>query len=347
MNNITGKPHQSFSAQIYRLLLYCYPASFRRAYMPEMMQAFRDCQREALQQRGRRGLLHLWQAMLRDLVLTVSVEYGRVCLTWLKHLFAIEERQLQFVMTITFAQKTDIGRRRPTNEDTMISVLPHDPQQLQEKGALFVVADGLGGHTGGEQASQIAVDTVKEVYYQDDADDRAVALQRAIQEANARIHQQNLARSPQPSPQGIMGTTCVAAVLLDESVYIANVGDSRAYIMRGDEMKQITLDHSVVANELREGLITKEQVQDHPQRHMIFRCLGEEAMVEVDIFAEQTQAGDKLLLCTDGLCGLVDDDELRMIVQRYDIHESVQRLIDRANELGGSDNITAVVAQVA
>lgn len=346
MNNIAGKSHQSCSAQVYRLLLYCYPASFRRAYMPEMMQVFRDCQRDALRERGRRGLLRLWLALLRDLAITVSVEYGRVCLTLLKRLFAIEGRQIHFVMTITFAQQTDIGQHRSTNEDTMISVLPDDPQQLQEKGALFVVADGLGGHTGGEQASRIAVDTVKEAYYQDDADDRAAALQRAVQEANARIYQQNAARSPQPSSEGFMGTTCVAAVLLGDRMYVANVGDSRAYIVRDDEIKQITLDHSVVAKELREGLITKEQAKDHPQRHVIYRCLGEGATVEVDIFTEQTQVGDKLLLCTDGLYGLVDD-ELRTIVQRYDIQESVQRLIDRANELGGSDNITAVVAQVA
>jgi protein phosphatase len=314
--------------------------------MPEMLQTFRDCYRESTRQQSRLGLLRLWYLVLRDLATSLVVEYGRVFRNWLKYLLALEERQIQIAMNITFAQQTDIGRQRSLNEDSMMSFLPDDARQLQEKGALFVVADGLGGHSDGEQASQMAVNTVKEAYYQDDAEDRAEALRRAVLEANERIHQQNLARSPQPSPEWIMGTTCVAAILLEDTVHVANVGDSRAYIVRGDEMKQITRDHSIVADELRAGLITKEQVKDYPKRNVIYRCLGGDT-VEVDIFTENVQQGDKLLLCTDGLCVLVDDDELHTIVQHYDIQESVQRLIDRANELGGPDNITAVVAQVA
>lgn len=341
MSDLT--PDQSFSAQLYRLLLFCYPASFRRAYMTEMMQAFRDCYREFMHHQSRWSLLRFWQLMLGDLAISLVVEYKRVVITWLKH--PLEERQIQMAMNITFAQRTDIGLKRDLNEDSMMSFLPDDARQLQEKGALFVVADGLGGHSDGELASQLAVNTVKEVYYQDDAGDRAEALRRAVLAANERIQQQNLAKSSQPS-EWTMGTTCVAVVLLEDTAYVANVGDSRAYIARGDEMRQITRDHSVVADELRAGIITKEQVKDHPQRNVIYRCLGEET-VEVDIFTEGVQEGDKLLLCTDGLCVLVDDDELRSIVQRYDIQESVQRLIDRANELGGPDNITAVVAQVA
>jgi serine/threonine protein phosphatase PrpC len=346
MSDLASNKRQNLSVQLYSLLLYCYPVSFRRAYMPEMVQAFRDCYRETLRQQSRWGLLRFWQLILRDLATTVVVEHGRVFIAWMRKLLALEERQSQIAMNITFAQQTDVGRERSTNEDSMISVLPDDLQRFRDKGALFVVADGLGGHSGGELASELAVQTVKEVYYQDDAEDRAEALRRAVLEANARIHQQNLAKSPQPSAEWIMGTTCVAAALLDDMVYVANVGDSRAYIVRGDEMKQITRDHSVVADELRAGLITKEQVKDHPRRNVIYRCLGEET-VEVDIFTEKVQEGDKLLLCTDGLCALVDDDELRATVQRYSLQESVQRLIDRANELGGSDNITAVVAQVA
>lgn len=346
MSDPTSNKRQSLSVQLYSLLLYCYPASFRRAYMQEMVQAFYDCYRETLRQQSRWSLLRFWQLILRDLSTTIVVEHGRVFITWMKKLLAFEERQSQIAMNITFAQQTDVGRERSTNEDNMISVLPDNPQLLLDKGALFVVADGLGGHSGGERASELAVQTVKEVYYQDDAEDRAEALRRAVLEANVRIYNLNLAKSPRPSPDKIMGTTCVAAVLLEDNVYIVNVGDSRAYLVRGDEMKQITLDHSVVADELRAGLITKEQAKDHPQRHVIYRCLGEET-VEVDIFTEKVQEGDKLLLCTDGLCALVDDDELRATVQRYSLQESVQHLIERANELGGPDNITAVVAQIA
>nr|BBH95092.1 hypothetical protein KTA_32910 [Thermogemmatispora argillosa] len=224
----------------------------------------------------------------------------------------------------------------------MAYVIPKDPQVMATKGSLFIVADGMGGHAAGEVASEIAVDTVSTAYYQDDSDDVPVALIRAIKRANAAIHQraaENMLRSG-------MGTTCVAAVLRGNMAYIANVGDSRAYLIRGKTVKQISQDHSWVAEQVRAGLLTEDQARTHAQRNVITRSLGTQPDVEIDIFTEPLQEGDSLVLCTDGLSGLITEDELQEIVNRFVPQESVYHLVERANENGGPDNITAIVIRV-
>ncbi len=240
------------------------------------------------------------------------------------------------------AQLTDVGRKRPHNEDNMAYVIPKDPQVMARKGALFIVADGMGGHAAGEVASEIAVDTVSNVYYQDDSEDICVALLRAIKRANALIYQraaENMLRSG-------MGTTCVAAVLRGKIAYIANVGDSRAYLIRAGQAIQISQDHSWVAEQVRAGLLTEDQARSHAQRNVITRCLGTQPDVEIDVFPVELQEGDSLVLCTDGLSGLISDEELRTIVDQHQPQESVYLLVERANENGGSDNITAIVVRV-
>ncbi len=208
---------------------------------------------------------------------------------------------------------------------------------VAKRGALFVVSDGLGGHNNGEVASRLAVNTISEIYYQNEQNSIQDSLRLAIQQANTAIHK---------AGNG-MGTTCVVAVLQGDTVYVANVGDSRAYLVRDGQFRQLSQDHSVVADELRAGLITKEQARHHPQLNVITRCLGTEDTVEVDTFAEPVQEGDLLLLCTDGLTNLVDDEELVKIVHDFQPAESVYQLINRANEEGGPDNITAIVVQVS
>lgn len=337
---------KGISYRLYRLLLRCYPARFRRVYAQEMARTFRDSYRDAVQQHGRGGVLRLWGVVLYDLGVSLFIEY-RSAFKELLH--PDEERYGKHSMSMTnivFAQRTDIGLQRELNEDSVISMLPEDQQVMESKGVLFVVADGLGGHTRGEVASQLAVDTIREVYYSQQGSDPAASLRLAIEQANARIYNESLAMSPQPKPDQMMGSTCVAAVILKDSVYVANVGDSRAYIVRHGRAHQISLDHSLVAQQVREGLITKEQAKDHPDRNKIYRCLGSET-VEVDTFSEKVQPGDLLLLCTDGLTELVPEEEVIGIVKQYEPQESVQRLIERANELGGKDNITAVVARLA
>jgi serine/threonine protein phosphatase PrpC len=245
-------------------------------------------------------------------------------------------------LRLDVAQLTDVGRKREHNEDNMAYVIPKDPQVMTNKGALFIVADGMGGHAAGEVASEIAVDTVSNVYYQDDSDDVAVSLLHAIRRANASIHQraaENMLRSG-------MGTTCVAAVLRGNMAYIANVGDSRAYFLRGSQVKQISQDHSWVAEQVRAGLLTEDQARTHAQRNVITRCLGTQAEVDIDVFHEELKEGDSLVLCSDGLSGLVSDEELHRIVDQFVPQESVYHLVERANENGGPDNITAIVVRV-
>jgi len=349
MSSSSMKRDKGFSYRLYRLLLYGYPAQFRHKYAREMARTFRDSYRDALRQDGRSGVLRLWSIVLYDLSVSLFIEHLSTFKEWLKQLLAIEERHGKTYMSITnivFAQRTDTGLKRQSNEDSVISILPEDQQVMASKGVLFVVADGMGGHARGEVASQLAVNTMRDVYYQREGDDPATLLRLAMEQANARIYEKNMAESQQLEEGKTMGTTCVAAVVQGDTLYVANVGDSRAYIVRNGQAQQISLDHSLVARQLREGLITKEQAIDHPDRNKIYRCLGVHDVVEVDTFSEKVRAGDLLLLCTDGLSELVTEEEMVGIVQQYEPQESVQRLIERANELGGKDNITAVVVRV-
>ena len=211
-----------------------------------------------------------------------------------------------------------------------------------KKGALFIVADGMGGHAAGEVASEMAVSTVSTLYYQDDSSDVAASLLRSIKHTNAVIYQ----RAREQVEHNGMGTTCVAAVLLDGKAYIANVGDSRAYLVRRGWVRQISQDHSWVAEQIRTGAITEAEARIHQLRNMITRSLGSLPEVEVDIFSEQVQEGDTLVLCSDGLSGMISDSEIAQIVERYSPRESVHHLIERANAQGGIDNITVLVAHV-
>jgi serine/threonine protein phosphatase PrpC len=245
-------------------------------------------------------------------------------------------------LRLDVAQLTDVGRKRPHNEDNMAYVIPKDEQVMARKGALFIVADGMGGHAAGEVASEIAVDTVTMTYYQDDSEDITLSLMNAIKRANTIIHQraaENMLRSG-------MGTTCVSAVLRGNIAYVANVGDSRAYVIRQGQVRQVSQDHSWVEEQVRAGLLTRDQARSHAQRNVITRCLGTQVDVEVDVFTEELEEGDCLILCTDGLSGSVYEDDLCSIVEQYVPQESVYHLVERANENGGPDNITAIVVRV-
>lgn len=248
-----------------------------------------------------------------------------------------------YTLSLSVAQRTDVGRKRLHNEDSVAHIVPKDPVIMAKKGALFIVADGMGGHAAGEVASEIAVNTVCNSYYQDTDEDVSGSLARAIKSANLVIYQ----RASESAAQQGMGTTCVAAVLRDTTVYIANVGDSRAYLIRNNQIKQISRDHSWVAEQVRTGALTSDQARSHTMRNMITRSLGFVSDVEVDIFAEPVVEGDTLLLCTDGLSGMVDDHEMQQIIEQYVPQECVYRLIDRANEQGGVDNITVLVVRIS
>jgi serine/threonine protein phosphatase PrpC len=336
----------STSEHLYRIFLFVYPAEFRRACRQEMVQTFRDCCREAQQRAGAWGLMRFWGFILYDLLITAFVEHARASITLFKRLLNLDKEyhMLDHLLSLDVALHTDIGLKRANNEDSMTSVVPRDSQVMATKGALFVVADGMGGHEKGEVASALVVNTVSETYYRDDEEDIAAALVQAVKRANDRVYQEAAEKG---DTEGKMGSTCIAAVLQGESAYVANVGDSRAYIVRQGQAKQISRDHSWVAEQILAGALTPEEARTHEKRNVITRCVGVHDDVEVDTFTEQVRDGDVLVLCTDGLSALVDEDEMCAIVEQYGPQESVSQLIARANERGGPDNITAVVARVS
>jgi serine/threonine protein phosphatase PrpC len=245
-------------------------------------------------------------------------------------------------LRLDVAQLTDVGRKRPHNEDNMAYVIPKDEQAMTRKGALFIVADGMGGHAAGEVASEIAVDTVTKAYYEDENEDIPLSLINAIKRANTIIHE----RASENTMRSGMGTTCVAAVLCGNVAFIANVGDSRAYIVHQTQVRQISQDHSWVEEQVRAGLLTHDQARSHAQRNVITRCLGTQIDVEVDVFPVPLSEGDTLVLCTDGLSGSIGEEDLTSIINQFVPQESVYHLVERANENGGPDNITAIVVRV-
>lgn len=336
-------PHrrERLSERVYRLLLLAHPRAFRDAYAMEMLQTFRDCYRDAREQDGVLGVPRLWAGLLSDLARAASGQRLRAISAWFRRHLGLEPQRLAFSGYPAFevALRTDIGRVRERNEDRGTYVIPEDAALFADKGALFVVADGMGGHAMGDVASDLAVRTVQSAYYRHSGGDAAVALGDAVREAHAAIQRQ-------APPNVEMGTTCVAAVIQGSTAYVANVGDSRAYLLCDGRLRQISRDHSLVAELVRAGMLSEEQARTHQQRNLIYRALGSPGEVEVDIFTEPVREGDTLVLCSDGLSALVEDDELRSIVERYEPEESVRTLIERANERGGPDNITAVVARV-
>ena len=242
---------------------------------------------------------------------------------------------------IIFAKGTDVGRKRGHNEDYVDAFSPPDPDARSKKGDLFVIADGMGGHQAGEVASQTAVETISRDYYADPEEEIARSIVRAIQRANAAIHQH---AQESPSRAG-MGTTVVAAVVRGQELCLANVGDSRAYLVRGGTIRQITRDHSFVEEQIRAGILTREEAKTHPQRNVITRALGAKPEVEVDTHCGTLLLGDRILLCTDGLSEYVQEGEIQALLNQHSPQEATQRLIALANERGGNDNITALVVQ--
>jgi len=335
----------SGAESFYHLLLWLYPTKFRHAYGHEMMQVFRDCYRDALEQNEAFALSRFWSLILLDVVKTASTERFTSLVSFFKHMFGIEkEHFMSALLSLDVAARTDIGRVRSLNEDNMVSIVPQDTQVMKDRGALFVVADGMGGHAKGKVASELAVNTVRDTYYHDTNPDIATSLQNALRQANLLICQQK----PEPDTEkSFMGTTCVAAVLKGERVYVSNAGDSLAYIVRGNSVMQIAENHSWVAEQVRRGAMSEAEARAAGKNNVIVRCLGETPDTEMYVTSEPVQDRDILVLCTDGLHNLIGEDEIRDIVTQYGSDEAAQRMIARANEAGGPDNITALVVKVS
>ena len=232
--------------------------------------------------------------------------------------------------------------RRPTNEDQIGSAVPVEPIVRERKGALFVLADGLGGHVGGEIASEIAVRTIIDDYYGPSSHGRIeTALQRAVQAANLRIYQ----RASSDSVLSRMATTLVALAITAPSAYIAHVGDSRVYHWRAGRLTVLTNDHSEAAELFRRGFVRPERLNDHPRRNALTRTLGSDLIVRPDFIRQPVVAGDRFLLCSDGLWSAVTDAELSEALTG-EPDRACRRLAARAMEAGSEDNVSVQIAVV-
>ena len=228
---------------------------------------------------------------------------------------------------VRFGSRTDIGTVREQNEDSLIVQPP-----------LFVVADGMGGHAAGEIASEIAVKTISELA-PTHAD--AEALGAAVLQANRDIINAAIAGEGRDG----MGTTVTAAILERNRLVIAQVGDSRAYLLHNGEMTQLTRDHSLMANMIEAGQITPEEARFHPNRSVITRALGNDPDTIPDLYEINVEDGDRLLLCSDGLYSMLEDDEIAAVMRRIsDPQRCAAMLVNGAIAAGGHDNITVVIA---
>ena len=233
-------------------------------------------------------------------------------------------------VSVLFGSRTDIGCIREQNEDSLVVKAP-----------LFVVADGMGGHAAGEVASEIAVNTLAECA-PPHAD--AEALGRAVEQANRDIINAAIAGEGREG----MGTTCTAAMLEGDRLVIAQVGDSRAYLLQSGKLTQITRDHSLMANMIDAGQITPEEARVHPNRSVITRALGNDPDTVPDLYQINVKDGDRLLICSDGLTSMIEDGEIQAVMNRIsDPQQCASTLVDGAIAAGGLDNVTVIVVNVA
>ena len=237
-------------------------------------------------------------------------------------------------MKINF--QTDVGRKRNTNQD-YASVFEN-----QAGVSLAILADGMGGHQAGDVASQMAVNNIGGRWQESAVDSSEKAAQwliKEIQDENETIYQKG-----QSKPEYLgMGTTIVSAALLEQSFVLANIGDSRAYLIRNGLLLQLTEDHSLVNELVKSGEITREMAANHPRKNVLTRSLGMPGMVEVDVTNHLWVPDDYILLCSDGLTNMVsEEDILSILLSETSLNEKVSTLIQAANEAGGADNITVL-----
>ena len=240
-------------------------------------------------------------------------------------------------LKIEFGFATDSGRVRNNNEDAVYCE-PGDSIRAQDRGWLCIVADGMGGQAAGDVASTLAVRTVAETYYASSGSD---ALAQAVQEANRAVY---TAGQQRPEHRG-MGTTLTCAIIAGTSIKVAHVGDSRAYLIRGGQTRRLTRDHSWVAELVRAGALTDEQSKIYRYHNLLSRALGRKPDVEVDIEEYDLAPGDRIILCSDGLSNLVGDSEIAQAVTLQSAQLAADSLLKLANDRGGEDNISVIVAE--
>jgi serine/threonine protein phosphatase PrpC len=256
-------------------------------------------------------------------------------------------------MRMTVGQRSDTGRVRALDEDSLLALtMLCAHESIENTIALFVVADGMGGHEGGEIASKIAIQTLAHQMLQNiflcdlddaDLDSKAISdwMKRAVETANDQVYLERQKRGND------MGTTVTAALLKDWTLYLAHVGDCRAYRWSEHGLEQLTTDHSVVASMVASGAAQPEEIYTHPQRSIIYRCVGDQPTVDVDALVLPINPGDRLIICCDGLWEMLHDEGIEDIMLREpDPQQACETMVEQANLAGGSDNISVIVVQV-
>ena len=246
-------------------------------------------------------------------------------------------------LEIIYAGKSDVGLVRSENQDSF-GKFPEDSNDMySEKGLLFIVADGIGGHSNGKEASLLAVDTVKEEYFSGIGDDIPNRMKLAVEKANAVIYGMSSASSQFKR----MGTTCSALAIKNENAFIAHVGDSKIYHVTHGNITQLTVDHTLVGEMMKHGIISGEEAKQHPNKSTLLRALGGESSVSVDVIENiPVCAGDHFILCSDGLAN-VGIIEIRKIVSANLPADACDKLIELAKDRGGKDNVTVQVIRIA
>lgn len=228
-----------------------------------------------------------------------------------------------------YAALTDLGKKRSLNEDGYIA-----------NGEIFAVADGMGGHRAGEIASALALDALRFGLAKKSKNTIENRLREAITRANKQVHDTAVREA---SRRG-MGTTLTVVLPIEDKLFIGHVGDSRLYRLRDGILKQITNDHSLVAQLVRAGQLKAEEAEVHPQRNIITRAIGSDREVEIDVFVEEVLPTDRYLLCSDGLTSMLNDNEITEVLRdKEDLEEACRELVEWANDRGGTDNITVVL----
>lgn len=245
---------------------------------------------------------------------------------------------------IELAALSDLGCQRENNEDRYSYWEPATDKQFADKGRLVSVADGMGGYEGGQEASRIAIETIEGAYAGGQSRDPQSLLLEGFHSAHRKIQEY---AEKHPGLEG-MGTTCTTVALRDSLLYFAHVGDSRLYLLRNGSIRQLTHDHSYVSRLVAHGVISSEEAESHPQRHILTAALGAGAEVDPDcpVNPVELQSGDTLVLCTDGLWGLVHEPEIQKVISEREVSDACHELVRLARSRGGPDNITLQLIRI-
>lgn len=254
-------------------------------------------------------------------------------------------KPISMVSTLTVGSGRSIGKVRKVDQDSLFTSVTRRGYDVDDSEiGLFIVADGMGGHMNGEVASKLAVDTTSET------------ILAALQEPDLDLSDENILNLVKASieksqkiiigQQQDMGTTIVLALVVNQRVFIANVGDSRCYVFTKDQIEQITIDHSLVNRLIEIGQVTKDEAKTHPQKNVLYKALGVTGIITPDLFTRDLVSGEKLLLCSDGLWGCVEDDSIAAVLGNGNsLSDNARELIDLALQAGGPDNITCVLVE--